>query len=184
MKKFLMFLAAAAMMINFSSCGNDDGGDGDDKKNHCKIGSTTYDLNYADFYIGSAGSSNELAEYDIYFAEDATPYDAGGEWEPEGLVVNLYSLYADKSAATEGQMYSGTYNYSAERTAMSHDGYSFYWLPDYQVRIGQEFVSESQLVIKINHVSGNVYEIEWSGAIDGDGNAVSGYYKGPVIDGL
>ena len=184
MKKFLMFLAAAAMMINFSSCGNDDGGDGDDKKNYCKIGSTTYDLNYADFYIDTEGSSDEFAEYDIYFAEDATPYDTGGEWAPDGLVVNLYYLYADKSAATEGQMYSGTYNYSEELTAMSHDGYSCLRMSDGNVRIGQEFVSESQLVVKINHVSGDVYEIEWSGAIDEDGNAVSGYYKGPVVDGL
>lgn len=184
MKKFLMFLAAAAMMINFSSCGNDDGGDGDDKKNYCKIGSTTYDLNYADFYIGSEGPSDEFAEYDIYFAEDATPYDSEGHWEPDGLVVNLYSLYADKSAATEGQMYSGTYNYSAELTAMSHDGCSTYWLTDDNIDFGQTLIPESQLVIKINHVSGNVYEIEWSGAIDGDGNAVSGYYKGPVVAGL
>ena len=49
--------------------------------------------------------------------------------------------------------------------------------------MGQSYVPKSKLVIEVKHVSDNIYEIEFTGAVDYDGNTVSGYYKG-AIDGI
>ncbi len=35
--------------------------------------------------------------------------------------------------------------------------------------------------ITVRRVSGDVYEFEWTGGIDDEGNAVSGYYKGTIL---
>ena len=55
--------------------------------------------------------------------------------------------------------------------------------PGRWIDMGQSYVPKSKLVIEVKHVSDNIYEIEFTGAVDYDGNTVRGYYKG-AIDGI
>ena len=80
----------------------------------------------------------------------------------------------------------GKYTFGKEYEGFRHSGdsdYMFYdkWgTPGRWIDMGQNYVQKSKLVIEVKHINGNIYEIEFTGAVDYDGNTVSGYYKGIV----
>ena len=45
------------------------------------------------------------------------------------------------------------------------------------LEFGQDDVEESELVIEVKHISGNIYEIKFTGGVDESGNPVSGYQR-------
>lgn len=151
------------------------------------IGSQTHELRFGEVFVDHNGSG--MYFYDMLFYDNDTPYDADGNFVPGVFATNIYYLCSNDSSASLTRIPDGTYLYKEFYIAddledMKHNGYS-----DYLVNIddgdwiefGQESVSESQLVITVKHVSGDIYEIEWTGGVDENGNAVNGYYKGVMI---
>ncbi len=187
MKKFLTFLAAAAVLFNLSACKDDDGGEGDPKPNQMTIGSQTHELRFGEVVVDHY--VNGMYLYNMFFYDNDTPYDADGDPVSGVFATNIYSLFSNNSSASLTRIPDGTYVYKEMYSAddiedMKHNGYSDYIVSiddEEWIEFGQDSVSESQLVITVKHVSGDIYEIEWTGGVDQNGNAVNGYYKGVMI---
>jgi hypothetical protein len=182
MKRFLFILTLA--LVALAGCKKDPAPE-QDLPDILQIGDRTYEIGAACCYWGQ---DYGYTDYDIWFANKKV-WDDEGMWPNEsnnanGFEVNLYAIYAD--GATPGEIAAGKYTYSAEPGNFVHDGdsdYGFYDengdLSEY-IEFGQYFVEESELVIEVKHISGNIYEIRFSGGVDSKGNPVSGYYKGEI----
>ena len=182
MKKFLILVAAAIVMANFTSCDKKDA----DLPNTLKIGDKTYTIGAACCFSYEIQGINK---YNLFFS-DRMIWDNNGDWIPSGnvysngLEVNLHYLYANGSSLDE--LPDGKYSFGKENKSFTHSGdsdYMFYdkWGgPGRWVDMGQNYVDKSKLEIEVKRISGKIYEIEFTGAVDYDGNTVSGYYKGAV----
>ncbi|MBR6830688.1 MAG: hypothetical protein IKM58_01220, partial [Tidjanibacter sp.] len=109
MKKFLTFLAAAAVLFNLSACKDDDGGDGDPKLNQMTIGSQTHELRFGEVFVDHNGSG--MYFYDMFFYDNDTPYDADGNFVPGVFATNIYYLCSNDSSASLTRIPDGTYLY-------------------------------------------------------------------------
>ena len=176
-------MIAAALMIGFTACENDD--NGKDTPNILQIGDETYEIGASCCYwVVEDGSIT----YDLWLTNKKL-WNNVGNWElpleelVNGFEVNLYDLFVI-GATTPGEIVSGTYTY--ENGNLQHDGCSDYGFYDENghfneyIEFGQNHVDESMLVIEVNHISGNIYEIKFTGGVDERGNPVSGYYKGEI----
>lgn len=191
MKKILTLMIAAAMMIGFTACEKDD--NGKDLPNILQIGDKTYELSTACFYSKPNTNSEKSSNQQIYryniFLTDKVYWDNEGMWAnnestyANAVEVNLYYLYG---AGTLTTMPDGKYVYpTTGEESLSHTGYSDYLLCDETgdgnwITYGQDYVENSNLEIEIKHITGEVYEIKFTGGIDESGKPVSGYYKGKI----
>jgi hypothetical protein len=189
MKKILTLMMAAALMIGFTACEKDDDGPGGGNGgNIFQIGNKTYTIGAACCYWGT---EDGYVWYDMWFANKQLWNDEGN-WpdgddifNPNGFVINVYDLCADNG--TPGKIKDGTYTLGYDYGDLVHSGNSDYALYDENgdfaddyIEFGQEYVDESNLVIKVKNISGNIYEITATGGVDENGNAINIYYKGEV----
>lgn len=187
MKKILTLMIAAALMIGFTACEKDDSGkNGGKETNALHVGDKTYKIGASCCYCYEYG---EYSYYSLWFANKKT-WNNDGHWPEDdaiyanGFEINIYDLYV--TSATPGQITTGKYTYSEESGNFTHTGESDYCFYDENgdsdgyIEFGQFYVEESNLVIEVKHISGNIYEIKFTGGVDESGNPVSGYYKGKV----
>lgn len=189
MKKILTLMMAAALMIGFTACEKDDDGPGGGNGgNIFQIGNKTYTIGAACCYLDI---EDGYVCYNMWFANKQLWNDEGN-WDflpreecVNGFEINVYDLYADNG--TPGKIKDGTYTYDYDYGDLVHSGssdYAFYDengdLADEYTEFGQEYVDESNLVIKVKNISGNIYEITATGGVDENGNAINIYYKGEV----
>ena len=183
MKKFLIFIVAAIVMANFTSCEKDKGGD---LPNTLEIGDKTYTIGAACCFSYEIQGINK---YNLFFTNTLV-WNNNRDWSSSantfanGFEVNLHYLYANGSSLDE--LPDGKYTFGKEYEGFRHSGdsdYMFYdkWgTPGRWIDMGQNYVQKSKLVIDVKHINGNIYEIEFTGAVDYDGNTVNGRYKGAV----
>ena len=184
MKKFLIFIFAAIVMTSFTACEKDKGGD---LPNTLEIGDKTYTIGAACCF---SYEINGINKYNLFFANGVL-WDNNGDWvssknssRSDGFEVNLHYLYANGSSLDV--LPDGKYTYGKEYENFRHSGDSDYMFCDKWgeqgrwIDMGQNYVQKSKLAIEVKHISDNIYEIEFTGAVDYDGNTVSGYYKGIV----
>ena len=182
MKKFLIFIVAAIVMANFTACDKKEA----DLPNTLEIGDKTYTIGAACCFSYEIQGINK---YNLFFS-DRLLWNNNGDWVSSGnsyangFEVNLHYLYANGSSLDE--LPEGKYTFGKEYVSSTHSGdsdYMFYdkWgSPGRWVDMGQNYVQKSKLVIEVKRISDKIYEIEFTGAVDYDGNAVNGYYKGTV----
>ena len=184
MKKFLIFIFAAIVMTSFTACEKDKGGD---LPNTLEIGDKIYTIGAACCFSYEIQGINK---YNLFFANGVL-WDNNGDWvssknssRSDGFEVNLHYLYANGSSLDV--LPDGKYTYGKEYENFRHSGDSDYMFCDKWgeqgrwIDMGQNYVQKSKLAIEVKHISDNIYEIEFTGAVDYDGNTVSGYYKGIV----
>ena len=183
MKKFLTFIVAAIVMASFTACEKDKGGD---LPNTLEIGNKTYTIGAACCFSYEIQGINK---YNLFFA-DGVLWNNNGDWvstnnaRADGFEVNLHYLYANGPSLDV--LPDGKYTYGKEYENFRHSGDSDYMFcdkwggPGRWIDMGQNYVPKSKLVIEVKHISDNIYEIEFTGAVDYDGNTVSGYYKGAI----
>ena len=192
MKKILSLMMAAALMIGFTACEKDDDGPGGGNGgNIFQVGNKTYTIGAACCYWGN---EDGYVWYDLWFANKKF-WDNEGNWilpdeeRANGFEINVYDLYVDDDTDTPGKIKDGTYTFVGDYDYgdLVHDGssdYGFYdengiFQDDY-IEFGQGNVYESNLVIEVKNISGNIYEIKATGGVDENGNAINIYYKGEV----
>jgi hypothetical protein len=183
MKRILFILTLA--LVALAGCKKDPAPE-PDLPDTLQIADRTYEIGAACCYF-TTGS--EYTEYDLWFANKKLWTDVGN-WPDDidnsnGFEVNVYNLFV--KGATPGEIASGTYTYLPNGEGnFVHDGFSDYGFYaengnfNGYLEFGQGYVEESELVIEIKHISGNIYEIKFTGGVDVRGNPVSGYYKGEV----
>ena len=185
MKRILFILTLA--LVALAGCKKDPAPE-PDIPDTLQIADRTYEIGAACCYYST---DSGYTDYDLWFANKKLWNDVGN-WpvdpkdldNPNGFEVNVYRLSV--KGATPGEIASGTYTYSAEYGSFVHDGRSDYGFydengnPNEYFEFGQDDVEESDLVIEIKHISGNIYEIKFTGGVDERGNSISGYYKGEV----
>lgn len=187
MRRFFAFLMAATMMVGAAACSDDEEGGNDAPPGMLQVGEMPYALGAA--YCQTDVVEDRFVRYDI-FLTDKVYWDDEGNWPDDyaayvnAIEVNLYFLYAETNSTNS--ILSGTYTYAGEDGKhLTHSGGSDYVICDETgwgswIAMGQQLVETSQLKIEINHISGSTYEIIFTGGVDEEGNAVSGYYKGKV----
>ncbi|MBR6831601.1 MAG: hypothetical protein IKM58_05945 [Tidjanibacter sp.] len=164
MKKFLTFLAAAAMLIGFSACSDDD--DDDDKANYVKIGTTTHDLKGALCWWWES-SHDGFYGFDIYFNEEDNFSDSY-----DGFSINAYSFYCDTPTPK-----SGTYTIIGDDVAdMYHTG-CLEHTNNYNTGYWDEGTMSS---LSINDLGNGIYEFFISGKAEDNTTPIEIYYKGKV----
>lgn len=190
MKKILTLMMAAALMIGFTACEKDDDGPGGGNGgNIFQIGNKTYTIGAACCFWDI---EDEYVCYDMWFANKQLWNDEGNWYLPpeecvNGFEINVYDLFVDDDTDTPGKIKDGTYTLSYDYGDLVHDGTSDYAFYDENgdfsedwIEFGQADVDESNLVIKVKNISGNIYEITATGGVDENGNAINIYYKGEV----
>ena len=182
MKKFLIFIVAAIVMANFTSCDKKDA----DLPNTLKIGDKTYTIGAACCF---SYEINGINKYNMFFANSVL-WNNNGDWisannaRADGFEVNLHYLYANGSSLDV--LPDGKYVFGKEYENFRHSGDSDYMFcdkwggPGRWVDMGQNYVPKSKLEIEVKRITDKIYEIEFTGAVDYDGNTVNGYYKGAV----
>lgn len=175
-------MLAVAAMLSFTACEKD--GNEPELPNEIVIGSQSYALAGAVSYFYA-----DEGVYNIWFS-DKVHWDNNGDWEQDdskyanGIEIDIYDLYS--TGIAKGSLPTGRFTFSDSNANMTHNGYSDYLLYNENGKydgwsdFGQSSVAESQLVIDIKHIKGNVYEIIFTGGIDENGKTVNGYYKGAV----
>lgn len=191
MKKILTLMMAAALMIGFTACEKDDNGPGGggNGANIFQVGNKTYTIGAACCYWGD---EDGYVWYDLWFTNKQL-WDNEGNWNlpdeeyANAFEINVYDLFADTD--TPGKIKDGTYTFigDSDYRDLVHSGssdFGFYdengiFQYDY-IEFGQGNVDESNLVIEVKNISGNIYEIKATGGVDPNGNAINIYYKGKV----
>jgi hypothetical protein len=183
MKRILFILTLA--LVALAGCKKDPAPE-PDLPDTLQIADRTYEIGAACCYFST---DSEYTKYDLWFTNKKLWTDVG-DWPEDidnsngGFEVNVYNLVA--IGAAPGEIAAGKYTYSTEPGNFVHDGFSDYGVYDENghfgdyIEFGQSHVEESELVIEIKHISGNIYEIKFTGGVDERGNTVSGYYKGVV----
>ena len=183
MKKFLTLIITAIAIISLTSCQKEKEGD---LTNTLKVGNKTYTLGAANCY---SYEINGINKYNLFFANKSI-WNNNGDWSTSeqtfanGYEVNLHYLYANGSSLDE--LPDGKYTFGDEYTDHTHSGdsdYMFYTKigkPGRWIDMGQNYAKKSKLAIEVKHISDKTYEIKFTGAVDYDGNKVSGYYKGTI----
>ena len=110
MKKFLIFIVAAIVMANFTSCDKKDA----DLPNTLKIGDKTYTIGAACCFSYEIQGINK---YNLFFTNTLV-WNKNGDWSSSantfanGFEVNLHYLYANGSSLDE--LPDGKYTFGKE----------------------------------------------------------------------
>ena len=110
--------------------------------------------------------------------------DEKGQLLPDAVRLTKFGKLLRSTSLDE--LPDGKYTFGKEYEGFRHSGdsdYMFYdkWgTPGRWIDMGQNYVQKSKLVIDVKRISDNIYEIEFAGAVDYDGNTVNGRYKGAV----